>query len=216
MKSTLIKLWKSNKTFVLFMVLMFVFRSSLADWNAVPTGSMKPTIIEGDRILVNKLAYDVHLPFTDISVFTVSNPVRGDIVIFDSAVSKIRLVKRVVGEPGDKIELKANVLYINGERLSYENVEFGKGLIDQKEDLVGVEHLIRVNRFGSAYSSFAPIVVPQGYYFVLGDNRDNSADSRAIGLIPRSEIVGRTNSVVMSLNYDNYYLPRADRFFKAL
>lgn len=216
MKDKLIKLWKGNKTFFLFMVLMFVFRSSFADWNAVPTGSMQPTIVEGDRILVNKLVYDVRLPFTDISLWERSDPVRGDIIIFDSAVSKIRLVKRVVGVPGDVVELQKNVLFINGKRLAYDDLVENKQTVDKKEDLISVEHMVRVSKNLSPHSSFAPVVVPEAHYLVLGDNRDNSADSRMVGFVPRTEVIGRTKRVVMSLNYDNYYLPRSERFFKSL
>ena len=84
----------------LFICLMAVFRSSLADWNSVPTGSMKPTIIEGDRIFVDKLAYDFKVPFTDISLYHIADPRRSDIVIFNSKAADKRLVKRVIGLPG--------------------------------------------------------------------------------------------------------------------
>ena len=114
MKGGLLKLLKDNKAYILFVVLMMVFRSAVADWNDVPTGSMKPTIIEGDRIFVNKMAYDVRLPFTTVSLAKLADPVRGDIVIFDSQASGKRLVKRVVGVPGDVVALQDNVLSVNG------------------------------------------------------------------------------------------------------
>jgi signal peptidase I len=195
---------------------MFVFRSSVADWNSVPTGSMKPTILEGDRILVNKMAYDVRVPFTHISLLKISDPARGDIVIFDSDVSDKRLVKRVVGIPGDIIAMYNNTLYINGKPQRYEEVSTSKQTADWMENLSGTEHFIRIKHSGSPLSSFRPVTVPEGYYLVLGDNRDNSADSRVIGLVPRDEIVGRSSSVVLSLDYDNYYMPRKDRFFQTL
>lgn len=80
-------IFRENRGFILFMLLMLVFRSSFADWNHVPTGSMKPTIIEGDHILVDKLAYDIQLPFTGLSLAHIDNPERGEIVIFESEVS---------------------------------------------------------------------------------------------------------------------------------
>ena len=206
--------WKENKSFIVFMMLMFIFRSAVADWNHVPTGSMKPTILEGDRIFVNKMAYDIRLPFTNISLKKLAEPVAGDIVVFDSQVSGKRLVKRVVGVPSDVVAMKDNVLYINGERLSYYNS--GSNITDKIEGLAGIEHFIRTNPFGSPLSNFSPVKVPKDQYLVLGDNRDNSADSRVIGFIPRGEIVGRSRSVVMSFNYDNYYIPRNDRFFHTL
>lgn len=217
MKPRLLKLWKENRTFILFILLMFIFRSAIADWNQVPTGSMKPTILIGDRILVNKMAYDIRIPFTHISLYKLSDPKRGDIIIFDSAVSGKRLVKRVVGLPGDVVALDHNVLIIDGEKLSYQVESVSSAGMDEMEDLFGVEHLIRIHKnYQSRLSSFAPVVVPQDHYLVLGDNRDNSADSRIIGFVPRKEIVGRARRVVMSLDYNHYYLPRSGRFFDAL
>lgn len=195
---------------------MFVFRSVFADWNSVPTGSMKPTILEGDRLFVNKIAYDVRVPFTHISLYKIADPSRGDIIIFDSRASGNKLVKRVIGIPGDIVALKSNVLFVNGNRLSYRDVSTNGSAIDKSENLLGVVHFIRVQKTGSFLSSFNPVRVPSGYYLVLGDNRDNSADSRVIGFVPRAEIVGKTSSVIMSFNYDNFYLPRSGRFFHSL
>ena len=216
MKNWIFKAWKANKSFLLFIVLMSIFRSAVADWNEVPTGSMKPTILEGDRILVNKLAYDVRVPFTNISLLKHSDPIRGDIIIFDSKALEKRLVKRVIGVPGDIVELRDNILIINGEQLDYEVVASTRSTVDKLEKLLGTEHLIRADKRGSPLSSFQPVEVPIGYYLVLGDNRDNSADSRVIGFIPRHEIVGRSRRVVLSFNYENYYIPRKNRFFHTL
>ncbi len=193
-----------------------MFRSAIADWNEVPTSSMKPTIVEGDRILVNKLAYDIRVPFTKQSLVKLADPMRGDIIIFDSEVSDKRLVKRVVGVPGDMVELTDNKLIINGKPLQYQTVLRSRMVKHQREDLLGIQHDIWVRESGSQLSNFTAVRVPQGYYLVLGDNRDNSADSRVIGLIPRGEIIGRSKRVVMSLNYDNYYIPRRERFLHPL
>jgi signal peptidase I len=125
-------------------------------------------------------------------------------------------VKRVVGVPGDRVKLMHNTLYINDRRLSYEEVSSTAGISDIREYLPGAEHLIRIRKGGSPLSSFHTVAVPPGYYLALGDNRDNSADSRVIGFIPRDEIVGRSRKVVMSLDYDNYYLPRSGRFMHDL
>ncbi|OZG74825.1 signal peptidase I [Hahella sp. CCB-MM4] len=215
------KLWRENKTFLAFIMLMFVFRSAVADWNEVPTGSMKPTIVEGDRIWVNKMAYDIRVPFTHISLYKLADPERGDIVIFDSEVSDKRLVKRVIGVPGDTIAMHDNKLWINGNTVSYQDTPESQEKAvdpdtDQLEFLPGVEHFVRIEKQSWSFSNFLPVVVPEGQYLVLGDNRDNSADSRVIGFVPREEIVGRSRSVVLSFNYDNYYIPRADRFFHTL
>lgn len=207
---------KNNKGFIFFLFLMFAFRSSIADWNEVPTGSMKPTIVEGDRILVNKAAYDLRLPFTHIALVKRADPERGDIIVFDSAVSEKRLVKRVVGVPGDTLAMHDNILWINRHKLGYETLAQSPASTDQEENLLGLKHQIRTHTKGSYLASFSPIQIPAGYYLALGDNRDNSADSRVIGLVPRSEIVGRARNVVLSLDYEHHHLPRTERFFKAL
>ena len=116
----LIKLLKQNRSFLIFMVLMLVFRSAVADWNSVPTGSMKPTILEGDRLLVNKMAYDIRVPFTHLSLVKIADPARGEIIIFDSVKADKKLVKRVIGVPGDIVEMRQNKLIINGQKLDYE------------------------------------------------------------------------------------------------
>ena len=216
MKKRMHLLWKNNRSLIIFISLMLVFRSAFADWNTVPTGSMKPTILEGDRILVNRMAYDLRIPFTHISLHKIADPARGDIIIFDSEVTGDKMVKRVIGIPGDVVEMRNNELIINGERLSYADLSTTGVMEDKTEDLLGIEHMIRVHRQGSQLSSFAPVTVPEGVYLALGDNRDNSSDSRVIGFVPRDEIVGRSRSVVMSFNYDNYYIPRSDRFFKSI
>lgn len=217
MNTTWQKRWQENKTLIYFIVLMVVFRSSLADWNSVPTGSMKPTIVEGDRIFVNKIAYDLKLPLSHISVWTWGNPQRGDIVVFDSKIEKTRLVKRVIGLPGDCIAMQNNQLFINGGLVQYSEQHSDNSYLLAIEDLAGHPHAMQTATAElSQAGSFAPVSVPLGQYLVLGDNRDNSKDSRYIGFIPRQEIVGRARYLAFSLNYDNYYLPRAQRFFQAL
>lgn len=213
-KTQLSELWRSNKSFVVFLVLMFTFRSVFADWNTVPTGSMIPTILEGDRILVNKMAYDIRVPFTHISLHKISDPQTGDIIVFDSEVSGKRMVKRVVAVPGDHVQMMNNRLTINGQALQYDplRINVNANTLDKIEHLDDVDHMIRLNKAGSMLSSFKTVVVPEGHYLAMGDNRDNSADSRVIGFIPRDEIVGRSRSVVLSFNYENYYFPREDRF----
>ena len=217
MKTTWQKRWHDNKSLLFFIALIIVFKSSLADWNSVPTGSMKPSIIEGDRILVNKIAYDLKLPLSHFALWTWSNPERGDIIVFDSKVENNRLVKRVIGMPGDVVAMQNNQLFINGELARYRDQSSDKQYLRAIEDLANHPHAMQIdNSQPSMASSFAPVTVPEGQYLVLGDNRDNSKDSRFIGFIPRSEIIGRARYVVMSLNYDNYYLPRANRWFQRL
>src|SRR5881296_2537749 len=120
-KSRTRQIWKEwLRPFLIILIIGCSLRSAVADWNYVPTGSMKPTILEGDRIFVNRLAYDLKVPFTTWHLAEWSNPVRGDIVVLYSPADGKRLVKRVIGLPGDVIELLDNRLFINGEPARYE------------------------------------------------------------------------------------------------
>lgn len=220
--------WREWRGFVLLIVLMVLFRSAVADWYSVPTGSMKPNIIEGDRVFVNKMAYDVRLPFTHVALASWDNPKRNEVVVFDSPVDGTRLIKRVVGVPGDTIVIVGNRLFVNGKPASYNRMD--QALAEHiwhnasihrvvlSEQFSGKSHPIAVlpHAAGSRVTTFGPVTVPAGQYFMLGDNRDNSHDSRYIGFIPRDRILGRASHVVMSLNYDNYFLPRSDRLMVRL
>lgn len=216
MKNVFIKTRQEYRSLLLFILLMLSFRSSLADWNHVPTGSMQPTIVEGDRILVNKIAYDLRVPFIQTSIVKIADPQRGDIVVFNSPTSKQRLVKRIIGLPNDLIALRNNELFINGQKLDYQNGKQNGHNLDKIENLLGLKHVIRVNLSGSRLANFTSIQVPKNSYLALGNNRDNSADSRVIGFVPRDQILGRTQRVLISLDYENYYMPRSERFFKTL
>ncbi|WP_102795896.1 signal peptidase I [Bowmanella denitrificans] len=216
MRSKLNKLIKDNRGLLVFVALMLVFRSAVADWNDVPTGSMKPTIVEGDRILVDKLAYDLRLPFTNVSLKKLGDPSRGDIIVFESQKAGDRLVKRVVGIPGDVVEMRNNRLFINGQPLNYASLNRSVEGEDLLENLYGVEHAVRIKTGHQPLANFPLVKVPDNAYLALGDNRDNSADSRVIGFIPRDEIRGRAHHVLFSLNYENYFLPRSERFYKAI
>jgi signal peptidase I len=201
-------------------------RSAIADWNDVPTGSMKPTILVGDRIFVNKLAYDLKFPFTGWRLATWDNPARGDIVTCWSPENGSRLVKRVVGVPGDTIAMQAGRLAINGQPLEYQpaDQEFYSGLLGEDvqgklfytEDLVGVRHTVAYQPEKRAVRDFGPVVIPSDQYFMMGDNRDNSADSRYFGFVDRSAIIGQATAVALSLDYDHWYQPRWSRFFSRL
>lgn len=213
-----------NKGFITFMLCMIVFRSAVADWNVVPTGSMQPTIKIGDRILVDKLAYDVRLPFTHVSLVHLADPQRGDIVILDSQAAHERLVKRVIGLPGDQVAMRGNVLFINGHAARYVAGNYA-GIHDDRRDPAHYEierydamsHAIRLSDYRpSPVSNFGPVQVPASEYLLLGDDRDNSMDSRYFGFFPRNEIVGRARHVVASLDPEHHYLPRGDRFGAAL
>jgi len=209
------------RVFMLMLLVVSSLRSALADWNDVPTGSMKPTIEEGDRVVVNKLAYDLKVPFTTFEVWKWGDPRRGDIVVLFSPKDGMRLVKRVVGVPGDRIEMRDNQLYVNGDAARWKSIgeendrEQGNTLVVE-ETLEGRKHLVMFTPQIPAVRSFAPLIVPPGRYFVMGDNRDNSNDSRFIGLIDRHRIVGKALAVAFSFDRANHYAPRFNRFFKSI
>ena len=220
--------WKEWRFFFLFIVLMLVFRSAVADWNHVPSGSMKPSILIGDRVVVNKVAYDLRVPFTMTRINRWSNPRRGEIVTFPSPKDERLFIKRVIGTPGDTVELRRNRLIVNGKAAGYKPLteaelaeidlpgkEQYRFFHETFEDHSNVIMLIP-SRFNPGNQSFSKATVPEDSYLVMGDNRDNSGDFRVIGWVDRERILGRAHAVAFSVNYDNYYMPRTDRFFRAL
>lgn len=219
--------WKEWKTLFFFLVVMVLFRSAIADWNQVPSGSMQPTILEGDRVVVNKLAYDLKVPFTTWHLAEWNNPTRGEIVTFYSPKDEKLLIKRVIGVPGDVIKMRNNQLFVNDVPASYSQLD--QAMVDQLdvyerrhhhffyEQLENAAHPVMLRPAMPNHSnSFGPIEIPADQYLMLGDNRDNSADSRIIGLVDRDRITGRAHTVAFSVNYDDYYLPRSDRFILPL
>ncbi|MDH5444302.1 MAG: signal peptidase I [Gammaproteobacteria bacterium] len=219
---SLIREWRG---FITFLALLLIFRGAIADWYAVPTGSMKPTIIEGDRVFVNKLAFGLRLPFSDVVLGQWGEPQRGEIVVFYSPTDGTRLIKRVVGLPGDTISIQGNKLQINGHTVKYSPSEKSYSLTiwqngvsrDVLEEELGEHrHPIALIPQDILVEDFGPVTVPDGHYFMMGDNRHNSADSRVIGFVPRQQLLGRASHVVMSLDYDNFYLPRSDRVLSKL
>ena len=209
------------RVFLAMLLVISSLRSALADWNDVPTGSMKPTIEEGDRVVVNKLAYDLKIPFTTIELFKWSDPMRGDIVVLFSPRDGTRLVKRVIGVPGDRLAMRDNQLFINGRPVrwkpvgSADDAEQGPSYVVE-ETLDGRTHKLMFTPSIPAQRWIEPTIVPEGQYYVMGDNRDNSNDSRFIGLIERRRIVGRALAVAFSLDRAHWFEPRLSRFFTKL
>ena len=212
-------------------ITLSVLRSAVADWNDVPTGSMKPTILEGDRIYVNKTAYGLRTPFTLQWLARWDSPERSEIVVCFSPKDGTRLVKRVVGMPGDTLEIRGGRVFVNGAACSYQAIddEHEQELLEgvdhaadrsvQEETLVdaqphSVMYFTRPGRF--APRDFGPLIVPEKSYFLMGDNRDESGDSRSFGFVPEDRIVGRSGALAISMDPDRYYMPRFDRFFKLL
>lgn len=232
LKPFLHTLWREwVRPLTLPVLLITAAKSALADINYVPSGSMKPTILEGDVVFVNKLAYDLKVPFTTQRIARWDDPSRGDIVVCFEPGAGTRLVKRVIGAPGDTVELRNDVLYLNGARQRYSPLsEAYSGVRDlepaeraaslfareypAKEDQPA--HSIMVIPARPALRNFGPVTVPAGQYFMMGDNRDNSRDSRYFGYVPRSEIVGRAKGVFVSSDLAHWLRPRFDRFFSTL
>jgi signal peptidase I len=222
------KQWKENRGVILFFAFIVTpLKSTLADWNWVPTGSMNPTILEGDMVFVNKAAYDLRFPLTLHRLAKWGNPERGDIVVLFSPEDDMRLVKRVIGLPGDQLEMRDNILYINGQQLSYSKlpseitVEMPGALkqraVFAQEELIDRKHpVMAVPQVPTPKRSFAKIVIPNNQYFVMGDNRDLSKDSRYFGFVDRERIVGKATNIIVSFNILDKYQPRWDRFLSAL
>ncbi len=220
------RIWKEWRITIFFIVFVLIpVKSSLADWNWVPTGSMKPTILEGDLLFVNKLAYSLRFPLTFFHLAKWSDPQTGDIVICFSPEDGTRLVKRVVAVPGDTIEMRHNRLFLNGRQLNYtiaasQYNQFFAGCrqdpIVATEDLNGVAHPVVWMPSVPAARNFGPLIVPKDNYFVMGDNRDLSRDSRTFGFVERKAIVGKAKIVVCSFDITDKYQPRLKRFFTTL
>ncbi len=210
--------WKENRQFFFLLFCIVFFKSAIADLSSISGASMQPTLLDGDKVWVNKLAYDVKIPWTEISLAEIDDPDRGDIVIIDSKRAGKRLVKRIVGLPGDTIYIQNNTLVVNGESANYEILSRDSTAIIVQEELPDMAHQAQLSsRYVNRTSrSYGPNIVPEGQYFVLGDNRDNSADSRIYSFVPRGEIIGRSSSVVFSLDSHNNYLPRGERFLEGI
>ena len=202
------------------------FRGAVADWNDVPTGSMKPTILEGDRIFVNKLAFGLRIPLTYTWIAQWGEPERGDVVVLHSPANDQRLVKRLIGQPGDVIQLRNNTLHVNGAAVTYSRAD--RETIERVRTFEDYRHLVATEQLDrhphpvmltpglTAPRTFGKLTVPAGHYFVMGDNRDMSADSRMFGVVARERIVGRSGHVVISFDPENWHLPRMDRLWHRL
>jgi signal peptidase I len=215
------KRWiKQNRGFLIFLLCFGFFRSAMADWNPIPSGSMRPTLLEGDVVLVNRLAYDFKIPLTDIAVVKLGRPQRGDVITFTSPVDGVRLIKRLVGVPGDIVEMRDEVLFVNGSAAEYsaphtvtEPMGYGRTVegLRTTERIEGNERTVQFLPAIAAQRTFGPISVPADSYFVLGDNRDNSTDSRYIGMVPRRLLIGRAHHILVSANIKDDWLPRLER-----
>lgn len=160
---------------VVAFLLAMVIRTFVVQAYKIPSGSMLETLQIGDHLLVNKFVYGVKIPFTNHYIFEGSDPERGDIIVFEYPKNpSVDYIKRVIGVPGDVIEMRDKQLYRNGERVVEDYIQHSQ------------PHVVAPVR-----DSFAPITVPEGKYFVLGDNRDDSQDSRFWGFVDKHAIHGK-------------------------
>lgn len=186
---------------------------------------MRPNLLEGDVVFVNRLAYDFKLPLTDVILAHLGDPKRGDIVTFTSPADGKRLIKRLVALPGDVVEMRNKQLLVSGVLADYKLLDtaaepMGNGttlpvlhlterLGDERRTIQWLPDLLQASNFG-------PVTVPSGQYLMLGDNRDNSADSRYIGFIPRKALIGRAERILVSAAILDNWAPRSERFGKSL
>lgn len=198
-----------SRSFFPIILAVLVLRSFIVEPFRIPSASMMPTLLIGDFILVNKFAYGLRLPVTETKIIDISDPERGDVVVFRYPKNpSIDYIKRVVGLPGDRIGYFNKILYINGkpmhQRVIGEYIGLGSGVSStgsslRDENLEGVHHEILLRPGRSMLQG--EYVVPDGHYFMVGDNRDNSNDSRVWGFVPEENLVGKAFMIWM--NWDS-------------
>ncbi len=210
--------WREWRGYIFFFVLVWIpVRSAVVDYSPVPTGSMNPTILGGDVVWIDKLAYSLRLPLTTIHLKQWNEPARGDIVVVLSPEDGTRLVKRVVGIPGDTFAMQDNRIVLNGESAHYAAPDSDYGTEIAEENLDSVKHPVMGLRTNAGSPrSFSPVRIPDERSFLMGDSRDNSHDSRVYGFAERDAILGPAKGILVSLDINDTYLPRLDRFFTPL
>jgi signal peptidase I len=213
--------WENVKSIGGALLIFLVIRTFFVEAFRIPSGSMIPTLLVGDWLFVNKLVYGPHIPFTDINLPGYSDPHRYDVVVFESPYQADQiplgedptptLVKRLVGMPGDTLYMRDALLYVNGipQRQGY-GASSEKGDPNETSPLFDWQHQVELkrSRFGPApavptHDNWGPLVIPAGRYFMMGDNRYNSKDSRYWGLVPRANVRGRPMFVYYSWNADD-------------
>ena len=201
----------ANSLFPIFLIVLII-RSFVCEPFVVPSGSLEPTVMPGDYLIVNQFIYGLRLPVINTKILNITEPKIGDIVVFhDPSVSGKDLIKRVVGAPGDHVVYKNRVLYINGVEakqtfikngLDFEPSIYGGNtpVKFMQENLQGIQHQILLFEQNGKMTDF-DVVVPKNYYFMMGDNRDNSADSRVWGFMPEDLIIGKAWLIFFSWDH---------------
>jgi signal peptidase I len=198
------------RSFFPVLLIVLLFRSFLAEPFRIPSGSMMPTLLVGDFILVNKFAYGIRLPVLDKKIIDIGEPERGDVVVFRYPKNPAEdYIKRVIGKPGDEVSYRNKVLYVNGKEMPQLNRgpydgsdRESRALVSRNaealsENLETVDHRIIAVPGENVGADFT-LQVPAGHYFVMGDNRDRSADSRSWGFVPEQNLVGKAFVIWMA------------------
>ena len=195
-----------SRSFFPVLIIVLVLRSFVAEPFRIPSGSMMPTLLHGDFILVNKFSYGLRLPVLHNKFWSNGRPKRGDVIVFRYPQNpSLDYIKRVIGLPGDQIEYRNKTVYVNGARI--DQVALGQfigqgrdalmsGALRKQEKLLSVNHDILLNDSRSPVNGLWTI--PDGHYFVMGDNRDNSNDSRVWRYVPEDHLVGRAFMIWMN------------------
>ncbi|MEE9344730.1 MAG: signal peptidase I [Methylococcales bacterium] len=198
------------KSFFPVILIVFLLRSFLVEPFRIPSGSMMPTLLVGDFILVNKFKYGIRLPVLNQKIIEIDKPERGDIVVFRYPPNPhVDYIKRLIGVPGDRITYRNKQLYVNGKAIprsfvaTYQGIGGGTNMTGSQnhiEDLTGVKHhILRVPQQPGVNRDF---VVPAKHFFMMGDNRDNSYDSRFWGMVPEENLVGKAFFIWMNFDWD--------------
>jgi len=218
------KTWETVKELFWIVLIVFLIRWLFIEPFRIPSGSMIPTLLVGDQLMVNKLIYGVQIPFTTRKLFNLTRPRRGDVIVFKFPQNpREDYVKRVVGVAGDEVMVRDGKLFINGSESPREFIGEYTGPSDSgscpeydlfREELDHKEHQMLLCHRSHIGDDFGPVKIPEGAVFGMGDNRDNSADSRVWGFVPLNNIKGKAMFIHLPLDPMNHYLPRWNRFFK--
>ena len=190
---------REYRSFLLFLLLIMVFRTGYADWSPVPTSSMEPTIYPGDVVWIDKTAYGPSLPFLNKRLLTWGEPARGDVITLIPPHEDVLYVKRVIGLPGDTLRIDGNAIEVNGKLLE-------QGIVEQRDDAIlgvetigGAEHAFKLSTERGVPYVGETITVPPGKLFVMGDFRNNSADSRYWGFVDERNVMGKVTAIAVSI-----------------
>ena len=215
---------KHSKSFFPVLLIVWIVRSFIIQPYRVPTGSLAPTVMPGDFIAVEQFAYGLRFPVINKKIFPIGEPKRGQIVLFRWPENRaIIFVKRVIGLPGDHIIYQNKQLYINGKKQKQKFLYttndinswgYRRLVYAKEEDLNGIKHKIYVQPTGGETEDY-DLIIPRGYYFMMGDNRDNSNDSRQWGFVPEKNLIGKAFGIWLSWDSLNKYI-RWNRIGNAL